>query len=117
MYRASKYDDSLVLFQAKSQDCLQVRSCLVRYERTSGQIINFEKSALTYSPNTTAQIASVIKSILSMEVVNGHEIYLGLTTFSLASKKSQVCILKGTHVPENSRLEFKIFFLLVVEKF
>lgn len=87
-------DDSLVFFRAKRQDCLNVRSCLSSYERASGQMINFDKSALSFSPNTTVQMTSDIKSILSMEVVSGHDLYLGLPTFSLRNKNLQFAYLK-----------------------
>lgn len=79
-----------------------------KLREASGQIINFDKSALSFSPNTTIQMTSGIKSILSMEIVSGHELYLGLPIFSLRNKnlqfviqkkkKSSVCLFKGTHL-------------------
>lgn len=96
-------DDRMVFFRAKRRDCLHVRSCQVRNERAIGQMINFEKSSLTFSPNTTMQMTSDIKSIPSVEVVSGHKLYLGLPTFSLRKKISSLPTQGNAFV-----IEFKI---------
>ncbi|XP_075504360.1 uncharacterized protein LOC142541783 [Primulina tabacum] len=48
-------DDNLLFFRATLEDCMVVRNCLELYERASGQLINFEKSSLSFSPNTNEQ--------------------------------------------------------------
>ncbi|XP_073057409.1 uncharacterized protein [Primulina eburnea] len=70
-------------------DCLQLRQCLQIYESASGQIVNYEKSALTFSPCVSSSNINTIQNIFSMSVVQGHELYLGLPTFSLRSKRIQ----------------------------
>lgn len=87
-------DDSLVFFRASEEDCLTINRCLKWYEKASGQLINYDKSALTFSPNTDSHLVDTIKGILSIPVVQGHEIYLGLPTFSLRSKTLQFNYLK-----------------------
>ncbi|XP_075499798.1 putative mitochondrial protein AtMg00310 [Primulina tabacum] len=59
------------------------------YERASGQLINFEKSSLSFSPNTNDRVKETIKSMLTIPVVQGHEVYLGLPVFSSRNKKLQ----------------------------
>ncbi|XP_073051686.1 uncharacterized mitochondrial protein AtMg00310-like [Primulina eburnea] len=59
------------------------------YEKASGQLINFDKSALSFSPNTTEDEVNTIKQMLSVRVVQGHDLYLGLPTFSTRQKKMQ----------------------------
>lgn len=78
---------TVIFFRAKRDDCMQVRSCLERYERASGQLVNYDKSALD-------QLSNDIKSILSVQVVKGYELYLGLPTFSLYQKRLQFAYLR-----------------------
>ncbi|XP_073311023.1 uncharacterized protein [Primulina huaijiensis] len=82
-------DDSLLFFRATLEDCMVVRNCLELYERASGQLINFEKSSLLFSPNTNEQVCDQIKSALAIPVVQGHDVYLGLPVASCRSKKIQ----------------------------
>ncbi|XP_073154204.1 uncharacterized protein [Henckelia pumila] len=82
-------DDSLVFFKATKEDYLCVVDCLRAYERASGQVINFEKSALSFTLNTSPIMVDHIKLALTIPVVQGHEVYLGLPTFSMRSKKLQ----------------------------
>lgn len=55
----------------------------------SGQLVNYDKSALTFSPSTPPEKIQAIQSIFSIDVVLGHDLYLGLPTFSLRSKRLQ----------------------------
>ncbi|XP_075499773.1 uncharacterized protein LOC142538311 [Primulina tabacum] len=59
-------DDSLLFFRATLEDCMMVRNCLELYERASGQLINFEKSSLSFSSNTNEQVCDQIKSALAI---------------------------------------------------
>ncbi|XP_073133915.1 uncharacterized protein [Henckelia pumila] len=86
-------EDSLIFFKAEMEDCQSIAECLKNYERASGKVINFEKSALSFTPNTVPAMVNRIKSELTIPVVQGHEIYLGLPTFSLRSKKVQFSYL------------------------
>lgn len=45
-------DDSLMFFKADPDSCKAVKECLEHYEIASGHVINFEKSALSFSPET-----------------------------------------------------------------
>lgn len=80
-------DDSLIFFKATEADCAQIHSCLRLYESASGQLINYDKSSLSFSPSTNSEVIAVIKRILGIPVVHGHELYLGLPTFSLRNKR------------------------------
>lgn len=76
-------DDNLLFFQATPQDCALVKQCLQLYEKASGQMINFDKSALTFSPAAVSHHVTANKTMLGISVVDDHELYLGLPTFSL----------------------------------
>lgn len=82
-------DDNLVFFKATMGNSLIIRSCLVDYGKASWQIVNFEKSAVTFSPSTRDLIRRSIAEVFKIEVVFGHSIYLGLPTFTLHQKKLQ----------------------------
>lgn len=82
-------EDSLIFFRAIVNDCEGIRNCLSLYERALGQLISYEKSALSFSPNTKEETANSIKTMLSISIMQGHEIYLGLPTLSLRSKNLQ----------------------------
>lgn len=87
-------DDSLIFFRATKDDSLNVRRCIQKYEKASGQLVNFDKSALTFSPNTSIVASSDIANIFSIPVVKGHEIYLGLPTFSMRNTSLQFGYLR-----------------------
>lgn len=63
------------------------------YEKASRQMINFDKLALTSSPNTSDQAVSEIKSVLSVEVVKGHDLKFG-ATFSLNNNRLQFSYIR-----------------------
>lgn len=44
---------------------------------------------LTFSPSTNSQSIDDIKNVISVEVVKGHDLYLGLPTFCLSKKRIQ----------------------------
>lgn len=82
-------DDSLILFKATEGDIVRVKECLDTYELTSGHLINYEKYALSFTPNTGPDVVEMIKIVLTIYVVQGHDMYLSLSPFSLHSKKLQ----------------------------
>ncbi|XP_073039414.1 uncharacterized protein [Primulina eburnea] len=47
--RGLRQDDSHVFFKATIEECDGIRQCLSLYEKASGQLINFEKSSLSFS--------------------------------------------------------------------
>lgn len=87
-------NDSLIFFRPTKEDCLQLGHCLKIYQNVSGQMINYEKSAFTFSPSRDGQTIDDIKRVLSVEVVMGHELYLGLPTFSLGNKSIQFAYMR-----------------------
>ena len=44
-------DDNYLSFKANMHECLQVKECLLNYEKVFGQKVNFEKSAITFNAN------------------------------------------------------------------
>lgn len=103
--------DSLIFFRSTREDIMQVRKCLNMYENASGQVINYDKSALTFSPSTSMQNIADIVEILSVTVVKGHDIYLGLPTFSLRNKRLQFSYLRERIENKVNGWSSKLFFM------
>lgn len=84
----------LVFFRATLQDSVQVKKCIQVYEEASGQVVNYEKSTITFCPSSSSMIIDEIKQVFNIPIFWGHELYLGLPTFSLRSKMVQFSSLR-----------------------
>lgn len=71
-------DDCLVFFKANPEEANEVKQCLTCYEQASGQIVNFHKSSICFSTNTTAQVRELVSNILQVQQTEGFGKYLGL---------------------------------------
>lgn len=87
-------DDSLVFFKADPFSCCTVKECLVEYEAASGQVINYDKSALSFSPYTLPCNQDRVKQVLKIRMSRSHQLYLGAPSFSLRNKRIQFAYLK-----------------------
>lgn len=52
-------------------------------------MINYDKSILSFSPCTSPHSICDLMGVISLPVVQGHYVYLGLPTFSLRNKQLQ----------------------------
>ncbi|XP_071939954.1 uncharacterized protein [Coffea arabica] len=82
-------DDSLLCCKATGREALKVKSILTKYGNASGQVVNYEKSALFFSKNTKERMKHEISEGLDnmKEAVNGT--YLGLP-MAIGRSKAQV---------------------------
>ncbi|KAL5854197.1 hypothetical protein ACOSQ4_003999 [Xanthoceras sorbifolium] len=80
-------DDSLVFLRASRCEGMVLKDILRAYEAASGQSINFEKSALTFSPNTPAGTITEVRNLFGVDVVSSHDKYLGLPSSVGRNKK------------------------------
>ena len=71
-------DDSLVFCQAKQEEVQMTSDVLDLYAMASGQCINFEKSYVYFSSNTSRVQKDSIKNVLRVREVEKFESYLGL---------------------------------------
>lgn len=87
-------DDNLVFFKTFKEECNTIKSFLKYYKKASGQLINFDKSVITFSTNTPQYSIHYIKNCLHMQVCQGHlrsaadGIESGPSTFHLRSRFS-----------------------------
>lgn len=73
-------DDSLVFTRASITDCQNLKRIFYCYSAASGQLFNFEKSSMFLSDNIQDGQALIIKEIFQLNIVSGHEKYLGLSS-------------------------------------
>lgn len=82
-------DDSLIFFKATKDNTNLVKDSLQCYEKASGQLIYYNKSAITFGKETSQENTRYIKDTLHLQISQDHELYLGLPTFSTRSKRFQ----------------------------
>lgn len=82
-------DDSFLMFKADPVSCTSIKECLECYEVASGQVINFENSALSFSPETLPINQERVKQILRIRQSRSHDMYLGVPSFSMRRKRYQ----------------------------
>ena len=87
-------DDSLVFCQAKQEEVQMTSDVLDLYAMASGQCINFEKSYVYFSSNTSRVQKDSIKNVLRVREVEKFESYLGLPTLIGRSKYQAFSFLK-----------------------
>lgn len=85
-------DDSLVFTYTSLNDCLYLKRIL--YSTAFGQIFNFDKSSMFFSPNVSQSVTNTIKSIINLTVIFMHKRYLGLPSMVGRNKKSYFNKLK-----------------------
>ncbi|KAG8486820.1 hypothetical protein CXB51_020301 [Gossypium anomalum] len=73
------FADNCILFgEATNRGAMILKEILKEYERCSGQCVNFEKSTIFYSSNSTEVIKEEISELLGVKVSINLEKYLGL---------------------------------------
>jgi hypothetical protein len=73
-------DDTLLFFQATSQQAIVVKEALNMFEKGTGQILSSAKCSLLFSSVCPDQTQNEIKSILEVSQSSFEEKYLGLPT-------------------------------------
>lgn len=64
-------DDNLVFFRATLHDIVHVKKCIQDYEETSGHVVNYEKSAITFSPSSSLMIPDEEKQVSIFRLSEG----------------------------------------------
>ena len=80
-------DDSLLFCKANKADCDVLCDILKSYEEASGQMVNFDKSSILFSPNTSSEDKAKAMDALKIHKQMGAENYLGLPIMFGRSKK------------------------------
>ncbi|XP_010674016.1 uncharacterized protein LOC104890294 [Beta vulgaris subsp. vulgaris] len=70
-------DDALIFFKASPESCAGVKSILERFSRLSGEVINFNKSLIMFSPNTPIGSRQQMRGIVNTPDAESIGKYLG----------------------------------------
>ena len=81
-------DDSLMFTRANTQEAQRILNLLNTYEAASGQVVNVDKSEVSYSRNVSENMKNMLQQSLGFKAVETHDRYLGLPTFIGRSKKN-----------------------------
>ena len=73
-------DDSLIFTKATIEECNAMLQILQTYEKALGQVINFEKSAILFSPNVRRELKQSLLETCYIVTVAFIEKYLGFPT-------------------------------------
>lgn len=81
-------DDCYLFFRATRSEASTMKTVLNRYERCSGQAINYRKSSITFSPNTSREDRNWLCTNLEVEEVARPDKYLGMPMFVGKNKRA-----------------------------
>lgn len=79
---------AMCFFKAKKGEASVIKRILDRYAAMSGQVINFNKSAITFSPNTTTTDGAEVCEQLQVQEKEKPGKYLGIPMHIGGNKKS-----------------------------
>ena len=87
-------DDSFLFFRADMEECSKIKEVLTIYEKASGQVINFQKSSVSFSRNIDEQKRIDICNFFQVAGKNNHGNYLGLPSLVGKNKKAIFSFIK-----------------------
>uniref|UniRef100_A0A803PYN6 Reverse transcriptase domain-containing protein n=1 Tax=Cannabis sativa TaxID=3483 RepID=A0A803PYN6_CANSA len=93
-------DDSLLFCTATPSSCEALNLALHTYSQASGQLINFDKSSILFSPNTQANVRDMFMHTLRMVDKPFISKYLGLPQCFSRAKYQSFAFLKDKAVLE-----------------
>lgn len=92
-------DDCYFFFKAVETEARVMKRIIQRYENLSGQAVNFSKSIITFSPNTSLEDRNLICGVLEVKESMSPGKYLGLP-MSIGKKKNEVFKFVRDHVSQ-----------------
>ncbi|XP_060974670.1 uncharacterized protein LOC133039749 [Cannabis sativa] len=74
--------DSLLFCHANDSSCQAISRVLDIYHRASGQLLNTDKTVMSFSPNASDLLKNRFHTVLGMPICELHEKYLGLPSYA-----------------------------------
>lgn len=87
-------EDTLIFSRATPEEALYLKGILDSYAVVSGQVINYEKSSMTFSRGLKVRRMEQIQHILGVQIVDKHDKYLGMPATVGRSKKEIFGLLR-----------------------
>ncbi|XP_043809044.1 uncharacterized protein LOC122722412 [Manihot esculenta] len=87
-------DDSLIFFRASVQEALELKRILRMYENASGQVINLQKSSISFSRYTPVALRVSVCSVLQVEEKPDFGNYIGLPSHVGNNKRKVFSFVK-----------------------
>ncbi|XP_016676453.1 uncharacterized protein [Gossypium hirsutum] len=91
-------DDSMLFREASIEGASNLKNVIKKYERLSGQLVNFDKSLIYFSGNVGSDIQHQVGRILGVQISNNPERYLRLPTMVGRQKKDAFVDVKKRFV-------------------
>ncbi|XP_019158498.1 PREDICTED: uncharacterized protein LOC109155268 [Ipomoea nil] len=82
------------IFKANIHEATQVKNYLATYEAFSGQVVNYHKSSICYSRNTTMDDRNEVTQILQVTQAPNFGKYLGLPSFVGRNKRAEFAYIE-----------------------
>ncbi|XP_021775172.1 uncharacterized protein LOC110739026 [Chenopodium quinoa] len=80
-------DDSIIFSKANPEEVSTIRGVLKVYEEASGQMVNFDKTTVSFSKGVSGARRSELANLMGVKEVDVHDKYLGLPTVIGRSKR------------------------------
>ncbi|XP_074342591.1 uncharacterized protein LOC141680198 [Apium graveolens] len=74
-------DDDYLFFRATVEEAQCIKGCLKQYEKAAGQQVNFQKSSIHFSNNTTSSMVEAVSQNLQVAFNRESSFYLGLPSY------------------------------------
>lgn len=84
----------MLFCRATDDEALALKWILDLYAKASGQVINYEKSSMTFSKRTLPAKRTRIAQVLGVQVVDQYDRYLGMPAVVGKSKKQLFSIIR-----------------------
>ncbi|KAL0438585.1 UNVERIFIED_CONTAM: putative mitochondrial protein [Sesamum latifolium] len=81
-------DDTLIFCQATTGAAMCILEVLEKFGKAAGQEINFDKSSVVFSKNTTALLKDKIQHLWRVRMEDKHDLYLGLPSVVGKSRRT-----------------------------
>lgn len=82
-------DDSFLFFKATHNETLLIKNLLIVFAQASGQVVNFNRSSISFSANVLESNIRQLCELLEVNATTNHGAYLGLP-FYIGRKKKEV---------------------------
>ena len=87
-------DDNFLFFKATKDKSSTIKRVLLNYEMIFGQVVNFYKSGIFFSPNVDSSVKNTISAVLGVSSSIDTGRYLGLPSLIGKSKRTVFRFLK-----------------------